>query len=184
MRRRRRRRNMRMCRIRPITNSPMIIHILRVRVRIRVIWRRDGDGSSLGGLLNWVVGGGGWEFKEWSGDDGGSGLLDPKEVALIKLSTFWDVRLFGPRIVELPALVVRRVANDDALLHVGPKTSPVPLVLLNVDIGNTTPDMQHRDIRLGAMEGFPRCLSMHSRGGGPVPHMDKGAKGFSPEWQR
>jgi hypothetical protein len=67
---------------------------------------------------------------------------------------------------------------------VGPKTPPFPLVPLDVDIGNTAPDTQHRDIRLGPHEGFPRCLPRHSRGGGPVPDMDEGSKGLTPEGQR
>ena len=55
----------------------------------------------------------------------------------------------------------------------GPKASPVPLVLLDVDIGNTTPDTQHRDIRFAVIEGLPRG---HSR--------KEGSKGFTPEGQR
>ena len=65
-----------------------------------------------------------------------------------------------------------------------PKTPSLPFVLLDVDIGHTAPDTQHRDIRLGAIEGLIGCLSRHSRGGGPVPDMDERSKGFTPERQR
>ena len=65
-----------------------------------------------------------------------------------------------------------------------PKAPPFPLVLLDVDIGNTAPDTQHGDIRFGAIEGFIGSLSRHSRGGSPVPDMQIGSKSFTPERQR
>jgi len=67
---------------------------------------------------------------------------------------------------------------------VGPKASPLPLVLLDVDIGNTAPDTHLGDIRFVAIEGLPRGHSRHSRGRGPVPDMQEGSKSFTPERQR
>ena len=66
----------------------------------------------------------------------------------------------------------------------GPKTSPTPLVLLDVDISNTAPDTHQGDIRLGAKEGLIGCLSMNSSGGGPIPDMDESSQGLTPERQR
>jgi hypothetical protein len=67
---------------------------------------------------------------------------------------------------------------------VGPKAPPFPLVPLDVDIGNTAPDTQHRDIRLRSIEGFMRCHPRHSSGGGLVPDMNKGRESLTPESQR
>jgi len=76
-----------MWRSRPISTSPMIIHIPKVlRLLIRVTRRRDVKWDR-GGLLTWS-GVGGWVLKQGgSRDDRGDRLLDAKEVALIKLST-------------------------------------------------------------------------------------------------
>lgn len=66
-----------------MTSSPIILHILRLGTRAHreVIQRRRRR------LLD-RVGGGGWVFKEGVRDDGGGRFLDPKEVSLIKLSSF------------------------------------------------------------------------------------------------
>ena len=170
---------MRICRIRPIPNSPMIMHILNVRLIIKAS-KRDIQMSRR--LWTWLDGGG-WGFKNGGGDDGRSRPLDPKEISLIKLSTLCNDRLLGSRIVKLPALVVRGVANEDAFLHVRPKAPPLSLVLLDVDIGNTPPDTKHGYIWFYTKEGLPGCFARHSRGGSPVPDMDEGSKGFTPERQ-
>jgi len=71
-----------MWRSRPITTSPMIIHIPRVlRFPIRVTRRRDVKWDR-GGLLTWSGVG-----EQGGRDDRGDRLLDAKEVVLIKLST-------------------------------------------------------------------------------------------------
>ena len=66
----------------------------------------------------------------------------------------------------------------------GPKTPSYPFVPLDVDIGNTAPDPQHREVRFLAIEGLPGGLARNSRGGSPVPDVDEGGKGFTPERQR
>ena len=66
-----------------MTSSPIILHILRLGRRVHREVLQGGRRRFLG-----RVGGGGWVFKEGIRDNSRGRLLDPKEIPLIKLSTF------------------------------------------------------------------------------------------------
>lgn len=66
-----------------MTSSPIILHILGLGTR----GHREVVQESRRGFLD-RVGGGGRVFKEGIRNDGRGRFLDPKEISLIKLSTF------------------------------------------------------------------------------------------------
>ena len=79
-------------------------------------------------------------------------VLSAREVVFIKHSALRDNNLLCSRIVELPALVTRRVANENALFHVGPQCAT--FVLLYMHICQTSPYAQVRHIRFATIEGL------------------------------
>ena len=75
------------------------------------------------------------------GSQGRQGLpVGAREDSLIKHSCVADEGLLALQIIELPALVVWRVSNEDALPGVGAKACS--LVLLHMDIGQAAKDTQ------------------------------------------
>ena len=106
-------------------------------------------------------------------------VLESREVPLIENSVFRDNSALGGRIVEFPALVVRRVAYEDALLHVRAKLSS--FILLNMHIGQASPNPKIGEVRL-ALEPQLKGSSIRSeRGRHPVKDVDKRGLGLSPE---
>jgi hypothetical protein len=163
---------MRRWRIRSSTISPMILHVIIIRVRMR-------KGQS--NPWRWSRGWSGQSFRKITWLEAGGRVLFAEEVPFIKDSSLRDDYLLCLRIVELPALVARWIPNKHTLLHVGSQIPQDPLVLLDVDIGSATPDPESRHIWLDTIEGLIGGLVGNSRGGSPVPDMHKGTESLSPE---
>jgi hypothetical protein len=145
--------------------SPIILH-MRISIIILIVRGRIKRGKWNGHRRR-------WGFKQTGRSNGGNRIFPAKEVALIKVCSLANDCLLGHWIVEFPGLVAIRISNEYTLLHVGSKTAKGTLILLNVDIGNTSPNSQSGHIRLDPIEDLIRCLCCHSRGGDPIPYMNE-----------
>lgn len=108
--------------------------------------------------------------------------LETVEVAFIELCTLRDEEPFGGQVVEVPALVVRWISNENALLHV--RLQLLALVLLHKDVGCASKHPERAEIRLLAFPGFKGCLSRQCGHRKAVPHLDLGSKTVNPETRR
>jgi hypothetical protein len=106
-------------------------------------------------------------------------MLGEREISLIKVSSLSNHCLLGGGIIELPALVSLRVANEYTLLHVRSKTRS--LVLLHMHIGSAPSYSKVGDVRLSLMPHFIGSSTSDSLCRASVPHMDEGCKTFTPE---
>ena len=108
--------------------------------------------------------------------------MGAREDSLIKHSCVADEGLLALQIIELPALVVWRVSNEDALPGVGAKACS--LVLLHMDIGQAAKDTQVGEIRLEPMPELVGGAVLHRGSGGSVVHMHKAGESMQPEGGR
>ena len=108
--------------------------------------------------------------------------MGAREDPLIKHSCVADEGLLALQIIELPALVVWRVSNEDALPGVGAKACS--LVLLHMDIGQAAKDTQVGEIRLEPMPELVGGAVLHRGSGGSVVHMHKAGESMQPEGGR
>ena len=95
---------------------------------------------------------------------------------LIEICTLGDDNALGLEIVEFPGLVPIRIANEDTLLKMGPKSRM--LVLLNMHIGRTTSDTKMRDIWLVSMPKLKGSRTIDSISRTSVPNMHKRSQGL------
>ena len=122
-------------------------HLGKLNV-VRNLWGRSrgarGDGSD------------GWLSKKME-EVVVDGVVHPqtREVAFVELSTFRDKELLGGGIVEVPALVIRRIAHKETLAHVGLQL--LALVLLHKDVGSASKHPEAAEIWLLAVPGFIGC---------------------------
>jgi hypothetical protein len=105
--------------------------------------------------------------------------LGEREISLVKVSSLSNHCLLGGGIIELPALVSLRIANEYTLLHVRSKARS--LVLLHMHIGSASPHWKVGDVRLSPMPQFIRSSASDSLSRASVPHMDECCKTFTPE---
>ena len=146
---------------------PMIQRLIRtgliIRVRVRVIqvwWDIVGRSSWLRSRCRlprdwwWSCRRSTLNFYTRTRKRGSSGTLGEREVSLIKVSSLSNHCLLCSRIIELPALISPRVANEYTLLYVWAKTSS--LVPLYVHIGSAAPNLKVGDIRFPSMPEFIR----------------------------
>ena len=91
------------------------------------------------------------------------------EVPLIEFSPLRDDCLLGGRVVETPALVTLRIAQEDTFLHV--RSKALPLVLLHKHIGSAAPDANVAHFWLLLVPGLVGVLSGKA-GGEAISDMD------------
>jgi hypothetical protein len=177
-----------------IIRTGLIIRVGVIRVwwevigragRLRSGWQRPRSGSNRcsRSRLNWCTGG---EYSRsilncWTreGNRGRRWTLGEGEISLVKVSSLSNHCLLGGWVVELPALVSLRIANEYTLLHV--RSEAGSLVLLHMHIGSAPPYTKVGDVRLSPIPQFIRCSASDSVCRAPVPHMDECSKTFTPE---
>src|SRR6201746_2156922 len=143
-----------------IIRTGLIIRVRVIRVwwevigragRLRSGWQRPRSGSNRcnRSSLNWCSGG---EYSRsilnWTreGNRGRRWTLGEGEISLVKVSSLSNNCLLGGWVVELPALVSLRIANEYTLLHV--QSEARSLVLLHMHICSAPPHSKVRDVRL------------------------------------
>ena len=90
--------------------------------------------------------------------------------------------MLGVWVVELLALVIRRITKKDALLHVGSQSTT--LILLHMHIGKTTPYAQIGHIWLALESHLKRSGVGHGGCGDAVEDVDQCSKSFFSELSR
>ena len=108
--------------------------------------------------------------------------LSPGRVAFVKLNRIRDDCALSSRVVEEPRLVLRGVADEDALLSVRGK--PTALVLLYMHVHSAAEHTEVRDVGLPAVPRSERCTALESRRRRAVVHMHQSSNSMAPERRR
>jgi hypothetical protein len=108
--------------------------------------------------------------------------LETREVPFVELGTLRNEELPRKRVVEVPALVIRRIAHKETLLHV--RLQLLPLVLLDEDVRRAAKHPEAAEIRLLTVPGFVGRLARKRRGRQAVPDLDLGGEAATPEGGR
>ena len=108
--------------------------------------------------------------------------FETREVPFVELGAFRHKELPRKRVVEVPALVIRRIAHKQTLPRV--RLQLLPLVLLDEDVRRAAKHPEAAEIRLLTIPGFIGRLARKRRGRQAVPDLDLGGEAATPEGGR